>query len=67
MIVPIYSYEHVKKSKCDFKETLQSLNEPKLTQCPNCKKEIKFILSNTSNPLFKVGGFYETDYKRKGK
>jgi putative FmdB family regulatory protein len=65
--MPIYSYVHTNKSKCDFKETLQSLNEPKLTECPKCKKEIKFILSNTANPLFIGPGFYETDYKRKGK
>jgi putative FmdB family regulatory protein len=65
--MPIYSYEHVKKTKCDFREILQSLNEAKLTECPKCKKEVKFVLSNTSNPLFKSSGFYETDYKRKGK
>jgi predicted nucleic acid-binding Zn ribbon protein len=63
--MPIYSYEHVKKSNCKFSETLQKLNDEKLTKCPECGKSIKFVMGNTASPIFNCTGFYSTDYKKK--
>lgn len=63
--MPIYSYKHIKETDCSFNETIQSVNDKKLSKCPECGKKIEFVLSNTSKPVFKGSGFYETDYKGK--
>lgn len=63
--MPLYTYEHTEKSDCSFKEIIQKVSDEKLTVCPICEKSVKFVLANTSKPIFKGTGFYETDYKGK--
>lgn len=62
--MPTYEYEC---SACGHAfEALQSMTEPKLTQCPKCKKnKLARLIGSGSGVIFKGTGFYETDYKRK--
>jgi len=62
--MPTYEYEC---SACGHAfEQLQSMTEPKLTQCPQCKKsKLQRLIGTGSGVIFKGSGFYETDYKRK--
>lgn len=48
-------------------EHFQSMNDPKLTTCPECQGQLKRLLGSGSGIIFKGGGFYETDFKNKGK
>jgi len=36
-----------------------------LTECPECKGNLKRIIGTGSGPIFKGSGFYQTDYKGK--
>jgi len=38
-----------------------------LTECPKCKGSLIRIIGTGSGPIFKGSGFYQTDYKGKGK
>lgn len=63
--MPTYQY----KCECgheaeDFK-TLSKRDEP--MSCPKCGKKMDRLLGAGSGVVFKGSGFYETDYKRKGK
>ena len=62
--MPTYQYEC---SACGHQfEILQSMTEPKLKKCPECKKLKLFRLIGTGGGIiFKGSGFYETDYKKK--
>ena len=59
--MPIYEYEC---PKCGVIEITQHITDEVKKECPNCKSEIKRILS-ASNFQLKGTGFYETDYKKK--
>ena len=62
--MPTYEYEC---SACGHAfEALQTMTEPKLTQCPKCgKKKLARLIGSGSGVIFKGTGFYETDYKKK--
>jgi putative FmdB family regulatory protein len=62
--MPTYEYEC---SACNHTfEALQSMTEPKLTKCPECKKaKLHRLIGTGSGVIFKGSGFYETDYKKK--
>jgi putative FmdB family regulatory protein len=62
--MPTYEYEC---SACSYVfEALQSMTEPKLTNCPECGKDkLARLIGSGSGVIFKGSGFYETDYKRK--
>ena len=62
--MPTYDYEC---NACHHAfEALQSMSEPKLTQCPACGKEaLTRLIGTGGGVIFKGSGFYETDYKRK--
>jgi putative FmdB family regulatory protein len=62
--MPTYDYE-CRECGHTF-DMLQSMAEPKLTQCPNCKKDaLARLIGSGSGVIFKGSGFYETDYKKK--
>lgn len=46
-------------------EVFQSMNDPKLEDCPQegCEGMVKRLLGTGAGLLFKGGGFYETDYR----
>ena len=62
--MPTYQYEC---EACGHEfEALQSMTETKLTKCPKCgKKKLARLIGSGSGMIFKGGGFYETDYKKK--
>ena len=43
----------------------QSMNDPKLTDCPQegCGGSVRRLLGTGAGIIFKGGGFYETDYR----
>ena len=61
--MPNYDY------KCDtcgeVFEVFQSMNEPKLTNCPQagCDGTVKRLLGTGAGIIFKGSGFYQTDYR----
>lgn len=62
--MPTYEYEC---GACAHTfEAFQSMTEPKLTQCPKCKKnKLHRLIGTGGGVIFKGSGFYETDYKKK--
>ncbi len=60
--MPIYEY---RCQSCDHKlEKLQRMNDPALTDCPNCgKAQLKRLISAAGFRL-KGAGWYETDFKQ---
>lgn len=59
--MPIYEYQC---QKCGTFEATQRITDKPLAQCPNCKRKVKKLISNTSFQL-KGTGWYLTDYARK--
>jgi putative FmdB family regulatory protein len=56
--MPTYQYAC---SACDHAfEAFQSFSENALTECPECKGELKKVYSNVG-VVFKGSGFYKTD------
>ena len=61
--MPNYDYEC---QKCGKRfEVFQSMNDPKLTDCPEetCDGEVKRLLGTGGGIIFKGSGFYQTDYR----
>lgn len=61
--MPNYDY---KCQKCgEVFEVFQSMNDPKLTECPqaDCDGEVKRLLGTGAGLIFKGSGFYQTDYR----
>lgn len=61
--MPNYDYEC---QDCGHRfEVFQSMNDPKLTDCPqdSCGGSVKRLLGTGGGILFKGGGFYQTDYR----
>ena len=46
-------------------EVFQSMNDAKLTDCPQdaCAGSVRRLLGTGAGIIFKGGGFYETDYR----
>ena len=59
-------YEYLCQECGDRSETLQSLNEPPLTECSACGGELRKLLSAPAFQ-FKGTGWYVTDYAKKDK
>lgn len=61
--MPNYDYECLKCGK-RF-EVFQSMNDPKLTDCPEetCDGAVKRLLGTGGGIIFKGSGFYQTDYR----
>ena len=52
--------------KCGEKfEVFQSMNDPKLTDCPkeDCDGHVRRLLGTGAGLIFKGSGFYQTDYR----
>jgi len=65
--MPTYEYEC---TECGHRfEVFQRIVDPPVKDCPKCKKKncVEQIISGGGGLIFKGSGFYETDYKRKGK
>ena len=61
--MPNYDYQC---EKCDHVfEVFQSMNDPKLTDCPQegCDGRVKRLLGTGAGIIFKGSGFYQTDYR----
>lgn len=61
--MPNYDY---KCEKCEHVfEVFQSMNDAKLTECPQegCDGKVKRLLGTGSAVIFKGSGFYQTDYR----
>ncbi len=63
--MPTYDYLC---EKCGHEfEAFQSMNDPAIKDCPECKakNKVKRLIGCGAGIIFKGSGFYETDYKRK--
>ena len=61
--MPNYDYQC---EKCGHLfEIFQSMNDAKLTDCPqeNCDGKVKRLLGTGGGIIFKGSGFYQTDYR----
>ena len=61
--MPLYEYQC--KSCHTTTERIQKFSDPPLTTCPHCGGELEQLLSAPA-VQFKGGGWYVTDYARKG-
>jgi len=59
--MPIYEYAC---PKCGDFEHRQSLNDPILKKCPNCKAKVTKLISSSAFAL-KGGGWYSDAYQKK--
>jgi putative FmdB family regulatory protein len=61
--MPNYDYECLECGK-RF-EVFQSMNDAKLTDCPqpDCDGKVKRLLGTGGGIIFKGSGFYQTDYR----
>jgi len=59
--MPIYEYEC---PKCGQFEVTQRITEAQLKKCPDCRSNVRKLISSTSFQL-KGSGWYVTDYARK--
>ena len=59
--MPTYEYEC---KKCGHKfEEFQSITEPPLRRCPECKGRVQRLIGTGAGIIFKGKGFYATDYR----
>lgn len=59
--MPTYEYEC---TNCGHEfERFQSMTEPPVKRCPECRHKVKKLLSGGAGIIFKGSGFYETDYR----
>lgn len=59
--MPTYEY---KCKECGYRfEQFQQMTDESLKECPECKGEVKRLISAGMAPIFKGSGFYQTDYK----
>jgi len=64
--MPTYDYEC---EKCGHEfEVFQSMNDPRLTKCPQkgCRGKIQRKIGTGAGIVFKGSGFYQTDYRSEG-
>ncbi|MGJ8632779.1 MAG: FmdB family zinc ribbon protein [Luteolibacter sp.] len=61
--MPNYDYECLECGK-RF-EVFQSMNDAKLTDCPqdDCEGKVRRLLGTGGGIIFKGSGFYQTDYR----
>ncbi len=59
------NYDYVCET-CGYQfEVFQSMNDPKLTDCPQegCDGKVRRLLGTGAGLIFKGSGFYQTDYR----
>lgn len=63
--MPYYDY---KCSKCDnTKEVFHSMSQTQGVECDKCSNTMDKVIGGKIGVFFNGPGFYETDYKQKGK
>lgn len=63
--MPIYEYQC---RACEHRlEKLQKISDPPLVTCPECGRDTLTKLISAAGFRLKGGGWYETDFKSKGK
>ena len=63
--MPFYDYECENKDCKHTFEALQSMTDPKLVECPQCKcKTLVRLIGKGSGVIFKGEGFYCNDYPK---
>tara|TARA_R100001143_G_C3361215_1_gene136169 strand:+ start:22409 stop:22675 length:267 start_codon:yes stop_codon:yes gene_type:complete len=60
------TYEYKREDGTTF-EITQSINDEKLTTCPETGQAVKRIISGGGGVVYKGTGWYVTDYKNSGK
>ncbi len=61
--MPTYDY---KCQNCDHTfEYFQAMSDARLENCPECRGEVRRLVSGGSGLIFKGSGFYLTDYAKK--
>ncbi len=61
--MPTYDYEC---EKCGHRyEKFQPMSSDADRECPQCGGPVRRLIGTGAGVLFKGGGFYETDYKKK--
>lgn len=60
------TYEYKREDGSTF-EVTQSMNEPKLTDCPTTGQPVTRIISGGGGVVYKGSGWYVTDYKNSDK
>lgn len=64
--MPIYQYACPKCSKQT--EVIKSASQYDRAEfCEDCSAQLERVMARTAPPQFKGTGFYQTDYKRKGR
>lgn len=63
--MPIYEYECASCHHCF--DVIQKMNDAPITLCPVCSKETVTKLISAAGFQLKGTGWYETDFKNKGK
>ena len=59
--MPTYQY---RCSDCGHEfEEFQSISDPPITICPDCKGKTERVISGGAGLIFKGSGFYITDYR----
>ncbi|UCG62681.1 MAG: zinc ribbon domain-containing protein [Candidatus Zixiibacteriota bacterium] len=59
--MPTYEYQC---DSCGYEfEEFQSISDPPVTICPECKGRTKRVISGGAGLIFKGSGFYITDYR----
>lgn len=60
--MPTYDYKCL---KCDINfEAFQKMSDEVLKSCPQCRGNVKRLISPGAAIIFKGKGFYATDYKK---
>lgn len=60
--MPTYDYKCL---QCGHRfEAFQPITAELLTECPECKGNVKRLIGAGGIPIFKGTGFYQTDYKK---
>ena len=63
--MPTYSYQC---NRCDhIQDVFHSMSATPQIKCTECGGKCKKLLGTGAGIIFKGSGFYETDYKKKGK
>ncbi len=57
------TYEYKCKNCGNTFEKFQSITEPPVKICKNCKGEVYRLISKNGNFILKGSGFYSTDYR----
>jgi len=61
------TYEYQCRNCAYAMEEFQSMTEPPLVQCPQCKTDnLARVMGAGSGLIFKGSGFYLTDYRKSG-